>query len=359
MNEKVLMKGNEAFAEAAIRGGCRYYFGYPITPQNEIPEYMSRELHKVGGVFVQAESELAAVNMAYGGAAAGGRVFISSSSPGIALMQEGFSFLCSAEIPLVVLNVSRGGPGVGGIQPGQADYYQATRGGGNGDYHLIVFAPSSIQEAVNLIPKAFRAADEYRNPVMIYADGMLGQMMEPVILPDPVSAMELEEIQKQKTWAVTGSRESRPRNVVRSLYLKPEELEARILELDKKYETAKKELVEYETKMLEDAEAVLVAYGSTARIAEEALDLLAEDGIKTGMIRPVSLWPFPYEAFDKIPKNVKAVISVELSRGQMIDDVKIGCCGRFPVSFSGRTGGILITPPEIVRDVKKALGVAE
>jgi 2-oxoglutarate ferredoxin oxidoreductase subunit alpha len=359
MSEKVLMKGNEAFAEAAIRSGCRYYFGYPITPQNEIPEYMSRELHKAGGVFVQAESELAAINMAYGGAAAGGRVFISSSSPGIALMQEGFSFLCSAEVPLVALNVSRGGPGVGGIQPGQADYYQATRGGGNGDYHLIVYAPSSIQEAVDLIPKAFRVADECRNPVMIYADGMLGQMMEPIILPDPIPAMKQEEIPEQKPWALTGTKESRPHNIVRSLYLKPEELEARVLELDKKYEKARKELVEYETSRLEDAEAVLVAYGSTARIAEEALDLLAEDGVKTGMIRPVSLWPFPYDAFDKIPKSVKAVLSVELSRGQMMDDVKIGCRGRFPVSLSSRTGGILITPPEIVRDVKNALGVAK
>jgi 2-oxoglutarate ferredoxin oxidoreductase subunit alpha len=259
----------------------------------------------------------------------------------------------------VVLNVSRSGPGVGGIQPGQADYYQATRGGGNGDYHLIVYAPSSIQEAVNLIPKAFQAADEYRNPIMIFADGMLGQMMEPIILPDPIPAMKQKDIPKFKPWALTGTGETRSHNIVRSLYLKPEELEARILELDKKYEKAKKELVEYETNRLEDAEAVLVAYGSTARIAEEALDLLAEEGIKTGMIRPVSLWPYPYEAFDKIPKSVKVVLSVELSRGQMMDDVKIGCNGRYPVSLSSRTGGILITPPEIVRDVKNALGVAK
>lgn len=359
MSEKVLMKGNEAFAEAAIRSGCRYYFGYPITPQNEIPEYMSRELHKHGGVFVQAESELAAINMAYGGAAAGGRVFISSSSPGIALMQEGFSFLCSAEVPLVALNVSRGGPGVGGIQPGQADYYQATRGGGNGDYHLIVLAPSSIQEAVDLIPKAFRIADEYRNPVMIYADGMLGQMMEPIVLPDLIPAVKQDEIPEQKSWALTGTKEARPHNIVRSLFLKPEELEARVLELDKKYEKARKELVEYEAIRMENAEAVLVAYGSTARIAEEALDLLEAEGIKTGMIRPISLWPFPYEAFDMIPKSVKAVLSVELSRGQMMDDVKIGCNGRFPIGLSSRTGGILITPPEIVRDVKKALVVVK
>ncbi|HOA42450.1 MAG: 3-methyl-2-oxobutanoate dehydrogenase subunit VorB [Bacillota bacterium] len=357
MSEKVLMKGNEAFAEAAIRSGCRYYFGYPITPQNEITEYMSRELEKVGGSFVQAESEVAAINMAYGAGAAGGKVFISSSSPGIALMQEGFSFICSTEIPLVILNVSRGGPGVGTIQPGQADYYQATRGGGNGDYHLFVYAPSSIQEAVDMMPKAFKIAEEYRNPVMILADGMLGQMMEPVILPEPVPAIKQEDIPKAKPWALTGTNEARPHNVIRSLYLVAEELEARILELDKKYQRARKELVEYEAINLENAEVVFVAYGSTARITEEAIDLLAEAGINAGMIRPISLWPYPYEAFDKIPSSTKAVISVELSRGQMIDDVKIGCCGRFPVSLCSRVGGMLLTPQEIAADAKKVLGV--
>jgi 2-oxoglutarate ferredoxin oxidoreductase subunit alpha len=359
MNERVLMKGNEAFAEAAIRSGCRYYFGYPITPQNEITEYMARELGKAGGSFVQAESELAAVNMAYGGAAAGGRVFISSSSPGIALMQEGLSFICSTEIPLVILNVSRGGPGVGSIQPGQADYFQATRGGGNGDYHLIVYAPSSIQEAVDMMAKAFRVAEEYNNPVMLFADGMLGQMMEPVVLPEPIPAVKQEDIPKIKPWALTGTREARSHNVIKSLYLKAEELEDRILALDKKYQRARRELVEYEATGLEDAEVVFVAYGSTARITEEAIDLLAEDGIKAGLIRPISLWPFPYEVFDKIPESVKALISVELSMGQMIDDVKIGSGGRFPVSLSGRVGGILITPPEIAADAKKVLGVRE
>jgi 2-oxoglutarate ferredoxin oxidoreductase subunit alpha len=258
-------------------------------------------------------------------------------------------------VPLVVLNVSRGEPGVGGIQPGQADYYQATRGGGNGDYHLIVYAPSSIQEAVDLMGKAFRIAEEYRNPVMILADGMLGQMMEPIILPEPVPAVKQEDIPKEKPWALTGTKEARPHNVVKSLYLIPEELEARILCLDEKYQKAKKDLVEYAAYRLEDAEVVFVAYGSTARIAEEALDLLAEEGIRAGMIRPITLWPFPYEAFDRLPKTVKAVLSVELSRGQMIDDVKIGCCGRYPVGFSGRTGGIMITPPEIAADAKKAL----
>lgn len=357
MSEKVLMKGNEAFAEAAIRSGCRYYFGYPITPQNEITEYMSRELNKAGGSFVQAESEIAAVNMAYGGAVAGGKVLISSSSPGIALMQEGFSFLCSTEIPLVILNVSRGGPGVGSIQPGQADYYQATRGGGNGDYHLLVFAPYSIQEAVDLIPLAFQIAEEYRNPVMLLADGLLGQMMEPVILPEPIPAVKNEDIPVVKPWALTGTKENRPHNVIKSLYLKPEELEDRILTIDKKYQKAKTELVRYETAGIEEAEVILAAYGSTARIAEEAVELLAEEGIRAGLIRPVSLWPFPYAAFDKIPDTVKAVVSVELSRGQMMDDVKIGCAGRFPISLSGRVGGMLITPEEIAADAKKALGV--
>jgi Pyruvate:ferredoxin oxidoreductase and related 2-oxoacid:ferredoxin oxidoreductases, alpha subunit len=295
--------------------------------------------------------------MAYGGAAAGARVFLSSSSPGIALMQEGLSFLCSAEIPLVILNVSRGGPGVGSIQPGQADYYQATRGGGNGDYHLIVYAPSTIQEAVDMMAKAYEVAEEYRNPVMILADGMLGQMMEPVILPEPISSVTQKSGIGTKKWALTGTKCERPHNVIRSLYLQPEELELRVLEMDRKYERAKRELVWYETSGLSDAEVVFVAYGSTARITEEAIEMLNEEGIRAGMIRPVSLWPFPYEAFDQISPDTRAVISVELSRGQMLDDVKIGCCGRFPVSLSGRVGGMLITAPEIAENAKKAMGV--
>lgn len=357
MNEKVLMKGNEAFAEAAIRSGCRYYFGYPITPQNEITEYMSRELNKAGGAFVQAESELAAINMAYGGAVAGGRVLVSSSSPGIALMQEGLSFIASTEMPLVILNVSRGGPGVGSIQPGQADYYQATRGGGNGDYHLIVLAPSSIQEAVDMMAKAFALSEEYRNPVMILADGMLGQMMEPVVLPEPLQAVKSKDISKIKPWALTGTKEARPHNVIKSLYLEPELLEAKILQMQEKYDRAKKALTDYKTDGLEGADVVFVAYGSTARIVEEAIEILAKDGIKAGLIRPISLWPYPYQAFDEIDPNTKILISVELSQGQMMDDVKIGSNGRYPVSLSSRVGGILITPPEVAADAKKALGV--
>lgn len=359
MSEKVLMKGNEAFAEAAIRSGCRYYFGYPITPQNELTEYMSRELAKAGGSFVQAESELAAVSMAYGAACTGERVLISSSSPGIALMQEGISFICSVELPLVMINVSRGGPGVGSIQPGQADYYQATRGGGNGDYHVIVYAPSSIQEAVDFMEKAYEVAEEYRNPVMLLADGMLGQMMEPVCLPDPIPARKPEETRERHPWALRGHEEKRPHNVIQSLFLKPELLEEKIQSYWGKYERAIKELPEYESKNLEDAEIVLVAYGSTSRIAEEALYILESEGIRAGLIRPITLWPYPYEAFDAIGEKTKALMSVELSQGQMIDDVLIGAKGRWPVSLSKRVGGILITPPEVASAAKDALRRAE
>lgn len=359
MREKVLMKGNEAFALAAIRNGCRFYFGYPITPQNELTEYMSRELEKAGGSFVQAESELAAVSMAYGAACAGGRALISSSSPGIALMQEGISFLCSVELPLVMINISRGGPGVGSIQPGQADYYQATRGGGNGDYHLIVYAPSSIQEGVELIGKAFDIAEAYRNPVMLLADGMLGQMMEPVRLPEPIQADDAARIEEKKPWALTGHRGRRPHNVIQSLFLKPELLESHIERYWGKYERAKKELTAYEEEGLADAEIVFVAYGSTARITQEAREQLAKEGVKAGLIRPVTLWPFPYEAFDRIGSSTKALLSVELSQGQMVDDILIGAKGRWPVSLAKRVGGVLITPPEVVEAAKAALGRAK
>ncbi len=353
MSEKVLMKGNEAFAEAAIRCGCRYYFGYPITPQNELTEYMSRELPKVGGYFVQAESEIAAINMAYGGAAAGGKVFISSSSPGIALMQEAFSFLCSTELPLVILNVSRGGPGIGSIQPGQADYFQATRGGGNGDYRIPVYAPASIQEAVEMMSKAYKIADQYRNPVMILADGVLGQMMEPVLLPEWEEPQTLEDIKREKPWALVGKEGRKEHNVIKSLYLKAEDLEERVEELSIKYEKAKNSLVEYEGINLEEGEIIFVAYGSTSRVVEEAIDILGENGIKAGLIRPITLWPYPYEAFDKLTDKTKLVVSVELSMGQMIDDVKIGVKGRFPTALVNRVGGSLLSSTEIVNKTMK------
>lgn len=357
MIEKKLMKGNEAFAEAAIRNGCRFYFGYPITPQNELTEYMSRELPKRGGAFVQAESELAAINMAYGGAVAGGRVLISSSSPGIALMQEGISFLCSTELPVVLINVSRGGPGIGTIQPGQADYFQATRGGGNGDYHVIVYAPASIQEGVNLIGKAFRIADEYRNPVMMLADGMLGQMMEPVLLPEEMKTLSEDENATAKPWALTGHKEKREHNVIKSLFLVPEALEENLNRWFKKYDKATAELVEYEMIDTEDAEIVFVAYGSTARIVKEAIEMLRKEGIKAGLIRPISLWPFPYNAFDQLDDKVKKLISVELSQGQMIQDVELASKGRWPVSLINKVGGILLSPQDVVDRTKEQMGV--
>lgn len=355
MSEKKLLKGNEAFAEAAIRAGARCYFGYPITPQNEIPEYMSREMAKHGGVFVQAESEIAAVNMAYGGALSGKSVFLSSSSPGIALMQEGFSFASSAEVPIVILNVSRGGPGIGGIQPGQADYRQATKGGGNGDYHIPVFAPSSIQETVDTIYNAFEIADKYRNPVMILVDGMLGQMMEPVAMPEFRKARTIEDIARDKPWAVIGHGNKRDHNVIKSLHLDPAKLEAHVEKLEAKYVDMRKTLVDYKKFNTEDAEVVLVAFGTMARIVKEAMDLLKGMGIKAGLIQPVSLWPFPEIAFDELGSNVKVVISAELAMGQMKEDVRTAVKGRFPVELIYRTGGMVPTPNEVADRVKNIL----
>jgi 2-oxoglutarate ferredoxin oxidoreductase subunit alpha len=353
MTDKVLMKGNEAFAEAAIRGGARFYFGYPITPQSEIPEYMSRELPKRGGVFLQAESELGAINMAYGAGASGGSVFMSSSSPGIALMQEGLSFMCSAEVPLVIVNVSRGGPGIGGIQPGQADYFQATRGGGNGDYHIPVFAPSSVQEAVDLIYEAVPLADYWQNPIFIFADGIMGQMMEPVRLPEPRPFMEESAIRANKPWAITGyGSDAGKRRIVKSLRMQPDELEAHVEKLFRKYEKAEKELCRWESFGAKDADLVFVAFGTVARIAKEAIELLNEQGIKAGLIRPISLWPFPYQAFDELGAKTKVIISAELNMGQMLDDVRRGVCGRYPVQLIHRTGGMIPTSIEIAEKAK-------
>ena len=344
---KVLMKGNEAFAEAAIRGGCNCYFGYPITPQNEVPEYMSHELPKAGGKFVQAESELAAVNMAYGAAASGGRVFISTSSPGLALMQEGLGFICSCEVPLVAMNVSRGGPGVGGIQPGQADYIQATRGGYNGDAKIPVFAPATIQECVDLIYECFDIAEKYRNPVMILADAMLGQMMEPVELPPKKGITPADRIPLEKPWAITGTSQHEGRNVIYSLRMQPDVLERHVEKLFEKYARAERELVRYRTSGLDGAEVVFVTFGTMSRLCAEAIELLAGRGVKAGMIRPISLWPFPEKAFDEIGSATKLVISAELSMGQMIQDVKLAAAGRWPVRLIHRTGGIVPSSIEI------------
>ena len=354
MSEKVLMKGNEAFAEAVIRGGVRFYFGYPITPQSEIPEFMSRELPKRGGRFLQAESELGAINMAYGCGAAGGNGFISSSSPGIALMQEGMSFLCGAEVPVTLLNVSRGGPGIGSIQPGQADYNQVTRGGGNGDYKIPVFAPASIQEAVDILYECPEISDKYRNPVMVLADGLMGQMMEPVVLPEPKHAYTSEEISTAKPWAISGSAKGE-RSVVKSLRLQPEVLEQHVERLFEKYNRMERELQRVECTDIEDAEVVFVAFGTMARLAREAIELLGEQGVKAGLIRPISLWPYPYSAFDRLSDKTKAVVSVELSMGQMMQDIQLGVKGRVPVKLIHRVGGMLPTSLEVVEKTKKIL----
>lgn len=355
---KELWKGNEAIAEAAIRAGCDCFFGYPITPQSEVPEYMSRELKKNGGAFIQAESELGAINMAYGASAAGGRVLITSSSPGIALMQESIGLLCSVELPVVIINVMRGGPGIGSIQPGQADYNQVTRGGSNGDYHTIVLAPNSIQEAIDMIGKAFDLADEYRNPVIIAADGMLGQMMEPVVMPEAKPAPTEDEIPQIKPYALTGHKNKRDRHAINSVWLKQELLENYINEYWPKYEKAERELQDWESRNLAGAEVVFVAYGSTSRIAMEAMEMLANEGIKVGLIRPKSLWPFPVNAFKEIDFNTtKHIISVELSQGQMIYDVKLAVECKLPVSLINRVGGMLLDPQEIVDRTKKIMEV--
>jgi 2-oxoglutarate ferredoxin oxidoreductase subunit alpha len=357
MDDRRLLKGNEAFAEAAIAAGCRYYFGYPITPQNEITEYMSRELPACGGAFIQAESELAAISMAYGASAAGGRALISSSSPGIALMQEGISFLCSTNIPLVLINVSRGGPGVGGIQPGQADYFQATRGGGNGDYHTIVYAPASIQEAIDILQRAYDIAEEYRNPVMLLVDGMLAQMMEPVIMPGRKDAAPGADTRGAKPWAITGHGNNREKNVIKSLRIKPEELEQSIEERSGRYRRAEMELSRCEATGLEDAEVIFAAFGSTSRIVKDAMEELSSAGVRCGLIRPISLWPFPHDAFDAVPATAKVVISVELSKGQLIQDVKLAVNGRLPVRLISRSGGMLLSPEDIVNETRTILEV--
>ncbi|KAB3527192.1 3-methyl-2-oxobutanoate dehydrogenase subunit VorB [Alkaliphilus serpentinus] len=347
---KVLMKGNEAIGAAAIKAGCKFFFGYPITPQNELPEFMSRELPKIDGVFVQAESEVAAINMIYGAAGAGARTMTSSSSPGMALKQEGISYIAGAELPCVIVNISRGGPGLGGIQPSQADYFQSTRGGGNGDYRHLVYAPSTLQEAVDLTIEAFDIADYYRNPVIVLGDGMIGQMMEPVEFNEP-KKRDLPA----KDWATTGTEDKRRPNIINSLALDPAELEKHNIKLDNKYKAMEENEVRYEMYKTEGAELIFVAYGTTARIVKNAVDALEAEGIKAGLIRPITLWPFPNKAFNEIP-TAKALVSVEMSMGQMIDDVKIANNGKLPVHFYGRTGGMIPTPEAIVEKAKEILG---
>jgi 2-oxoglutarate ferredoxin oxidoreductase subunit alpha len=347
MGEKVLITGNEAIAESAIQAGCRFFFGYPITPQNKIPEYMSERLPQVGGCFVQAESEIAAIYMVFGAAGAGARVMTSSSSPGISLKMEGISFIAAAELPCVIVNIMRGGPGLGGILPSQSDYFQATKGGGHGDYPLIVIAPSTVQEAADLMVDAFDLADKYRNPVMILGDGYIGQMMEPVEFkkrpPQELPA---------KDWAITGAK-GRPRNLIKTLYLDPEALEQHNLKLYRKYQEIIKNEVRVETYLTEDAEIIVAAYGTVARIAKTAIKNLRERGIRVGLVRPVTLFPFPYETFSKISERVDNILVVEMSLGQMVEDVKLAVCGKAKVHFYGRVGGMVPTYDEIATEVKK------
>lgn len=346
---KVLMKGNEAVAEAAVRGGCRAFFGYPITPQNEIPEYLSRRLPEVGGCFVQAESEVSAINMVYGAAGAGARAMTSSSSPGISLKQEGISYICGAELPCVIVNMVRGGPGLGGIQPAQSDYFQSVKGGGHGDYHMLVYAPSSVQEAVNITYNAFDKADEYRMPVMILGDGMIGQIMEAVELPE----MKDPATFPKKEWATDGTGVGKNRRIINSLYIEPDVLEEVNHRLFARYDVLKEKEVKCEKYLTDDAEIVIVAYGTVARIAKSAVNDLREKGVKVGLVRPITLYPYPEKIINEVAKqdSVKSFLTVELSMGQMIEDVRLAVNGLKPVEFYGRTGGNVMTPDDIVNYV--------
>lgn len=346
MAEKVLMKGNEAIGEAAIVAGCRHYFGYPITPQTELTEYMAKRMPKIDGVFVQAESEVAAINMVYGAAGAGARVLTSSSSPGVSLKQEGISYIAGAELPCVIVNIVRGGPGLGTIQPSQCDYFQATKGGGHGDYRNIVLAPNSVQEMVDITLLSFDLADKYRNPVMLLGDGALGQMMEPVSFNAPDSGKQVE-----KPWAATGLRGRKQPNIINSLHLKPENLEKHNIHLQEKYAAISANEVRYESLYTEDADLVVVAYGITSRIVRTAVDKARKEGLKVGLFRPISLWPFPSEELGKLAKTASQFMSVELSAGQMVEDVRLAVNGAKPVHFYGRMGGMMPNPNEIYEQI--------
>ena len=349
MSEKVLMKGNEALAEAAIMAGCRHYFGYPITPQTEVAAYMSKRMPKIDGVFLQAESEIAAINMVIGVAATGKRVMTSSSSPGISLKSEGLSYLAGCDLPALIVNVQRGGPGLGGIQPSQSDYYQATRGAGHGDFHMLVLAPASVQEMVNLTFKGFDLAEKYRVPAMLLADGTMGQMMEPV-------SLDLGEITEyDKSWALTGTKGERKRNIVNSLFLKPEELEQFNFDRYERYAQIEKNEVMYEEYMMDDAEICIVAFGVAARVSQNAIDEARKQGIKVGMIRPITLWPFPKEALNKAADNVKSFISVELNMGQMIDDIELAIRCKKPVLLCNRAGGMIPTTENVLDKINEAV----
>ena len=348
MAERVLMKGNEAIAEAAIRAGCRHYFGYPITPQTEIAAYMAKKMPKIGGVFLQAESEIASINMVYGAAAAGMRVMTSSSSPGISLKTEGLSYIAGSDIPAFVVNVQRGGPGLGGIQPSQSDYFQATKGGGHGDYRMIVLAPASVQEMASLTIKGFNLADKYLMTAMILADGTIGQMMEPISFEDA----EIETY--EKPWALTGTECKRKHNIVNSLYLKPDELEIKNFDRYQRYKLVEENEAMWEEYQMEDAEYCVVAFGIAARVAKNAVVAARKEGIKVGLIRPITLWPFPTKALAAAADKVKSFISVELNMGQMIEDIRLATGCRKPVSLCNRCGGMIPSPDEVLEAIRNA-----
>ncbi len=348
MAEKVLMKGNEAIAEAAIIAGCRHYFGYPITPQTEVAAYMAKRMPKIGGTFLQAESEIAAINMVYGVSSTGKRVMTSSSSPGISLKGEGLSYLAGADLPALVVNVQRGGPGLGGIQPSQSDYFQATKGGAHGDFHMIVLAPNSVQEMAELTVKGFDLADKYRMTSMILADGTMGQMMEPVSLDFDIKPSV------EKPWTTTGTNMQRKHNIVNSLFLKPEELEKMNFERYKRYEEIEKNEVMYEEYLMEDAEICVVAFGIASRVSKNAINEARKQGIKVGLIRPITLWPFPTKVIEKATEKAKKFITVELSMGQMIEDVKLAVNGKAEVSLCNRTGGMIPSPEQVLESIINA-----
>lgn len=350
MGEKILMKGNEALAEAAIRAGCRHFFGYPITPQTELAAYMAKHLPKIGGTYLQAESEIAAINMVYGASAAGVRVMTSSSSPGVSLKGEGISYMIGADLPGLIVNVNRGGPGLGGIQPSQSDYWMATRATGHGDGQVFVLAPSTVQEMADLARKAFDLGDRYRMPAMILADGLLGQMMEPVELPEPIDPADLPP----KPWAVTGTKGEREHNIINSLSLVAQVLEDSVIKRYERYMLIKEVEQMAQLEQVEDAELVVVAYGAAARIVRSAIKAVRAEGLKVGMIRPITLWPFPDDAVCKACETAKAFLCVELSTGQMVDDVRLAVAGSRPVSFFGHSGGIVPTPGEVAVAIKKA-----
>lgn len=350
MAEKLLMKGNEVIAEAALRAGCKYYFGYPITPQTEVAHYMAKVMPKINGTFVQAESEVAAINMVYGAAAAGARVLTSSSSPGVSLKQEGISYIAGAELPAVLVNIVRCGPGLGGILPAQCDYFQAVKGGGHGDYKNVVLAPSSVQELYELTVEAFNIADKYRILAMILGDGMLGQMMEAVEFKDK------EDIyQDDKKWACTGTKMERESNDVTSIYIQPEVLENHNLKLQAKYKKIEENETRVETYNCENADIIVTAYGTVARIIKNVIKMAEKEGIKVGLIRPITLWPFPNAAFEKYAETPKAFLSVELSAGQMVEDVRLAVNGKRPVHFYGRMGGMVPSQKEVFDKIKEIL----